>query len=83
MANLDCRLPRDKVVKSIDFNFKFIFGSQCDKIGKVSSLYQQNDLLSILNVNRVNRPHTTGKNARNMKSVSQIKLLYFEGIFKL
>ena len=83
MANLDCRLPRDKVVKSIDFNFKFIFGSQCDKIGKVSSLYQQNDLLSILNVNRVNRPHTTVKNARNMKSVSQIKLLYFEGIFKL
>ena len=29
------------------------------------------------------RPHTTVKNARNMKSVSQAKLPYFEGIFKL
>ena len=30
-----------------------------------------------------NRPHTTRKNARNMKSVSQTKLPFFEGIFKL
>ena len=29
------------------------------------------------------RPHTTVKNARNMKSVSQAKLSYFEEIFKL
>ena len=29
------------------------------------------------------RPHTTVKNARNMKSVSQAKLPYFEEIFKL
>ena len=29
------------------------------------------------------RPHTTVKNARNMKSVSQAKLPYFKGIFKL
>ena len=30
-----------------------------------------------------NRPHTTMKNARNLKSVSQAKPPYFEGIFKL
>ena len=29
------------------------------------------------------RPHTTVKNARNLKSVSQAKPPYFEGIFKL
>ena len=29
------------------------------------------------------RPYTTGKNARNMKSVSQAKLPYFEGTFEL
>ena len=29
------------------------------------------------------RPHTTVKNARNMKSVAQAKLPYFEEIFKL
>ena len=29
------------------------------------------------------RPHTTVKNARNMKSVSQAKPPYFEGIVKL
>ena len=29
------------------------------------------------------RPHTTVKNARNIKSVSHAKLPYFEGIFKL
>ena len=29
------------------------------------------------------RPHTTVKNARNTKSVSQEKLPYFEGIFEL
>ena len=31
----------------------------------------------------VYRLHTTVKNARNMKSVSQAKQLYFEGIVKL
>ena len=30
-----------------------------------------------------NRPHTTVKNARNLKSVSQVKPPYFKGIFKL
>ena len=32
---------------------------------------------------RCYRPHTTVKNAKNMKSVSQAKLPYFEEIFKL
>ena len=30
-----------------------------------------------------NRPHTTVKNERNLKSVSQVKPPYFEGFFKL
>ena len=29
------------------------------------------------------RPHTTAKHARNIKSVSQAKVPYFEVIFKL
>ena len=41
-------------------------------------------LPGLLQINSANyRPHTTVKNARIMKSVSQAKLLYFEGIFKL
>ena len=61
------------------FYFKVFFHWRIKRIQKNSSiLHGQKSLLLF-----IYRPHTTVKNARNMKSLSRAKLPYFEGIFNL